>query len=185
VAPAGETTRPTADRVRQAVFDMLLHAPWAGRDVVEGATVLDAFAGTGAMGLEALSRGAAQAVFMEQDRAALAALRANIAACDAAGRVLACDVLRPPAGSACGIIFLDPPYGKDLLPVSLGALRKAGWLGPGSLIVAEIGRLDSVTEYGTLLAQRVHGAARIIVWRDSHDACHGRNRPPPTPDRGV
>ena len=79
-APAGAATRPTADRVRQALFDMLLHAPWGGRDRVEGAAVLDAFAGTGALGLEALSRGAATATFIERDRAALAALRANIAA---------------------------------------------------------------------------------------------------------
>ena len=78
VAPPGDTTRPTADRVRQALFDMLLHAPWGGRATVEGASVLDAFAGTGALGLEALSRGAADASFIERDRAALAALRANI-----------------------------------------------------------------------------------------------------------
>ena len=80
IAPQGEGTRPTADRVRQALFDMLLHAPWGGREVIEGAHVLDAFAGTGALGLEALSRGAAHATFMERDRAALAALRANVAA---------------------------------------------------------------------------------------------------------
>ena len=85
-APPGDTTRPTADRVRQALFDMLLHAPWGGRDAVEGARVLDVFAGTGALGLEALSRGAAFATFIEQDRAALAALRANIATLRAAGR---------------------------------------------------------------------------------------------------
>src|SRR5919202_2995452 len=80
-APPGEATRPTADRVRQALFDMLWHAPWAGRAAVEEARVLDAFAGTGALGLEALSRGAAHTTFLETDRAALAALRANIAAC--------------------------------------------------------------------------------------------------------
>jgi 16S rRNA (guanine966-N2)-methyltransferase len=166
-APAGDATRPTADRVRQALFDMLLHAPWAGRDLLDGATVLDAYAGTGAMGLEALSRGAARAVFMERDAAALAALRANIMACGAAARVIPGDVLRPPAGDQCGIIFLDPPYGKDLLPASLHALRHAGWVGPGSLVIAETGRLDSVVEYGTLLAQRAHGAAQVIVWRES------------------
>ena len=76
LAPSGETTRPTADRVRQALFDMLLHAPWGGRNLIEGARVLDVFAGTGALGLEALSRGAAKACFIERDRAALAALRA-------------------------------------------------------------------------------------------------------------
>ena len=78
-APSGGATRPTADRVRQALFDMLLHAPWGGRDRITGATVLDAFAGTGALGLEALSRGAAKAHFIERDQPALAALRANIA----------------------------------------------------------------------------------------------------------
>ena len=87
VAPPGQVTRPTADRVRQALFDMLLHAPWGGRTVIEGAVVLDVFAGTGALGLEALSRGAARACFIEQDAAALRALRANVAACRAEGRV--------------------------------------------------------------------------------------------------
>ena len=95
LAPKGEATRPTADRVRQALFDMLLHAPWAGRDSVVGATVLDAFAGTGALGLEALSRGAAHAHFLERDRAALAALRANIAALKASATLHATDATRP------------------------------------------------------------------------------------------
>ncbi len=86
VAPRGDTTRPTADRVRQALFDMLMHAPWAGRSAIEGATVLDGFAGTGALGLEALSRGAGSVCFFESDPEALRALRANIAACKASGR---------------------------------------------------------------------------------------------------
>src|SRR5271170_6416993 len=90
LAPSGTTTRPTADRVRQALFDMLMHAPWAGRSVIEGASVLDLFAGTGALGLEALSRGAARAVFVERDRAALTSLRANVEACRAGDR---CTVL--------------------------------------------------------------------------------------------
>src|SRR3954470_15975250 len=95
VAPSGEATRPTADRVRQALFDMLLHAPWGGRDLIQGAVVLDVFAGTGAMGVEALSRGAARCVFVESDPAALQALRANIAACKAGDscRVVAADAL--------------------------------------------------------------------------------------------
>ena len=128
IAPAGQATRPTADRVRQALFDMLLHAPWGGRDVVEGARVLDAFAGTGAFGLEALSRGAAHATFMEQDRAALAALRGNVAACRAEDRatVLAVDVLAAPAGEPCGLVFLDPPYGRDLVPRAMDRLRRHG-----------------------------------------------------------
>jgi 16S rRNA (guanine966-N2)-methyltransferase len=111
LAPPGAATRPTADRVRQALFDMLLHAPWGGREVVVGAAVLDAFAGTGALGLEALSRGAARATFLERDPAALAALHANIAACRAEQRatVLAADATRPPPGTPCSLVFLDPP----------------------------------------------------------------------------
>ena len=129
-APPGLGTRPTAERVRQALFDMLAHAPWAqaagsGRSAIEGALVLDAFAGTGALGLEALSRGAAEAVFMERDPAALAALRANIAACDAAdrARVFPGDVLAAREGMPCGLVFLDPPYGQGLVARAVAAPR--------------------------------------------------------------
>jgi 16S rRNA (guanine966-N2)-methyltransferase len=164
-APAGQATRPTADRVRQALFDMLLHAPWGGRDAVEGARVLDVFAGTGAFGLEALSRGAAHATFMEQDRAALAALRGNIAACRAADRatVLAVDVLAAPAGEPCSLAFLDPPYGRDLVPRAIDRLRAMGWIAAGALLVVETGRDEALPELGTLLAERTHGAARVNV----------------------
>ena len=167
IAPPGEATRPTADRVRQALFDMLLHAPWGGPDAVEGATVLDAFAGTGALGLEALSRGAARATFIEHDRAALAALRANIAACRAEDRctVLPVDVLAAPPARPCGLVFLDPPYGSDLVPRAVERLRASGWIAPGALMVAETGRGEALPEPGTLLAERVLGAARVSIWR--------------------
>ena len=167
IAPAGQATRPTADRVRQALFDMLLHAPWGGREVIEGTRVLDAFAGTGAFGLEALSRGAAHATFMEQDRAALAALRANVDACRVEDRaaVLAVDVLMAPPGDGCGLIFLDPPYGHDLVPQAMGRLRAAGWIATGALVVAETGRNEALPNLGTLLAERAHGAARVSMWR--------------------
>jgi len=166
VAPPGTATRPSADRVRQALFDMLLHAPWAGREAIAGARVLDAFAGTGAFGLEALSRGAAHATFVEADAAALTALRANIAALGAAARtgVIAADVLRCPPGSARGVVFLDPPYGCDLVSRAVPALARAGWIGGGSLIVAELGRADPVPEFSPLLASRAHGAAQLAVW---------------------
>src|ERR1700709_1734936 len=120
-APPGSATRPTADRVRQALFDMLMHAEWGGRAVLEGAHVLDVFAGTGALGLEALSRGAASACFIENDPAALKALRANIAACKAEGQteILARDALAVRGlgtGKLVRLVFLDPPYGQDLVP---------------------------------------------------------------------
>lgn len=167
-APPGDRTRPTADRVRQALFDMLLHAPWGGRDAMDGAQVLDVFAGTGALGLEALSRGAGHAIFIEHDRAALAALRANIAACraDRQCTVLAVDALAAPQGQQCGVIFLDPPYGHDLLPRALTWLRAAGWIAPAALIIAETARDEPPPAPAHLLAERAHGAARISVWRE-------------------
>ena len=165
-APPGAATRPTADRVRQALFDRLMHAPWAGRAAVENAHVLDAFAGTGALGLEALSRGAAHATFIERDRAALLTLRANIAACRAESRctVLPADTLRPPPGGPCGLLFLDPPYGAGLVPQAVAALVATGRAGPGTLVVAEVGRDDPVP-IPNPLDDRVQGAARVIAWR--------------------
>jgi 16S rRNA (guanine966-N2)-methyltransferase len=167
VAPAGDATRPTAERARQALFDMLAHASWGGRDLLEGARVLDAFAGTGALGLEALSRGAAEATFMENSRAALAALGANVAACNAGARarILAVDATHPPKGGPCQIIFLDPPYDHDLLNLSLHALRESGWMVTGTIIVAEARRSTQCESPGTLLDERSYGTAKIMVWR--------------------
>ena len=165
-APPGATTRPTADRVRQALFDRLMHASWAGRAAIEGARVLDVFAGTGALGLEALSRGGAHATFIEDNRAALATLRANIAACRAEDRctVLPADVLRPPRGAPCRLLFLDPPYGAGLVPRAVAALATAGWVEQGTLIVAEVGR-DDPTPVDAPLDERMQGAARVVAWR--------------------
>lgn len=191
VAPPGSATRPTADRVRQALFDMLMHAEWGGRAVIEGAAVLDVFAGTGALGLEALSRGAASACFIENDPAALKALRANVAACRAADRVevVAGDALQVhrtassgvprPAGGAspalaaagrrqddggASLVFLDPPYGQDLVPRALARLRDVGRIRHGALIVAETARDETWVPHRPLLADRQHGAARILVF---------------------
>lgn len=168
-APAGQTTRPTAERVRQALFDMLWHAPWAGRAAVEAARVLDAFAGTGALGLEAISRGAAHASFFEADHAALAALRANIAAVreEARCRVVAGDVFGPPrAAAACGLVLMDPPYGQQAVPRALAALGAAGWLAPGALVAAEVGRAEALALPGfEEVASREHGAARLVFLR--------------------
>ena len=165
-APPGTTTRPTADRVRQALFDMLLHAPWAGRACIDDAEVLDVFAGTGAIGLESLSRGAARVTFIEQDRAALVALRANIAACRAEARchVLAMDVARVPTGPTASLVFLDPPYGQGLVDSALNRLRAANRIAQGTLIVAETGRDEPALPVEPL-AERTHGAARVTVWR--------------------
>lgn len=165
-APPGSDTRPTADRVRQALFDMLVHAPWGGHDLLEDAHVLDVFAGTGALGLEALSRGAARATFMENAPAALAVLRANIAAAGAqsACHVLPVDALRAGRGSAAGLVFLDPPYEQDLVRRAVAHLRASGWIAPGAVIVAETTPEESVT--AEALVERVHGAAKLTIWRE-------------------
>ena len=168
-APEGQATRPTAERVRQALFDMLWHAPWAGRAAVEEARVLDAFAGTGALGLEALSRGAAHASFIEPDRAALAALRRNVATLgeDHRARVIPGDATRPPPAPApCSLLLLDPPYGKDLVPRALAVLEQAGWIAPEALVAAEVAKADPLEVPGfTEVAERAHGAARLVFLR--------------------
>ncbi len=165
--PPGRDTRPTADRVRQALFDMLLHAPWGGRERVEGVRVLDGFAGTGALGLEALSRGAAHATFVESDRAALTVLRRNISLCGAPARstVLAADLLSIGPGRGCSLLFLDPPYGQGLVPPAVGRLRQMGWVASGALIAAETGQEDRL-HADELLAERSHGAAKLTIWRE-------------------
>ncbi len=166
VVPAGTETRPTNARARQAAFDILLHAPWAGPDFIQTARVLDVFAGTGAYGLEALSRGAIGATFIETAPAALAALRANIAACraEAHTRVIAADALAPPAGTPHNLVFLDPPYGENLLPRALAALTAKNWLGPDAIIVAELGPSDGFAP-PLPLAERRHGKARLVFFR--------------------
>ena len=167
-APPGATTRPTADRVRQALFDMLMHAPWAGRDCVEDVAVLDLFAGTGGLGLEALSRGARSAIFVEKDRAALTALRANIAVCKASERcvVVAGDALTVALPGAANLVFLDPPYGLDLVPRAMERLRAIGAMAPDALIVAETGRGDA-SPHPDPLDQRTHGKACLTIWREN------------------
>lgn len=168
IAPQGTATRPTADRLRQALFDMLLHAPWGGRETVEGTLVFDVFAGTGAFGLEALSRGAAHATFIEQDRAALTALRANITACRAQDRttILTIDALTTPPGNPASLIFLDPPYRQDLVPRAIAHLRSASRIAPNALLIAETARDEPSPTTAPLLAERTHGAARLNIWRE-------------------
>ena len=174
-APRSVTTRPTADRVRQALFDMLTHAPWA--DPIEECIVLDAFAGSGALGLEALSRGAIRAVFLETDRNALNALRNNVATLEATSRslILATDTTRPRSPSArqgdCNLVFLDPPYNQGLIQRSLETLKTTGWIAPNAIIVAETAEDEQAPiPSERLLAERRHGAARLSIWREEREA---------------
>lgn len=166
LAPPGEATRPTADRARQALFDIIMHAPWGGHDLIAGATILDVFAGTGALGLEALSRGAGLAHFIENDPPALKALRANLAACKGAeGKIHAADALNPSPGASCALVLLDPPYRKSLITMAVPRLADAGWIAPGSVIVAETARDEDPPLPASYLTERTHGAAKFWIWR--------------------
>jgi 16S rRNA (guanine966-N2)-methyltransferase len=165
VAPPGQVTRPTNIRARQAVFDILLHAEWAGGSFMQSARVLDVFAGTGAYGLESLSRGAIFATFIENNHGALATLRTNISNCKAekVSYLIAADALNPPQGSAHNLIFLDPPYAKNLVPLALGTLSKMNYFSPNALFIAELGPDDDFMPPNPL-ALRQHGKARILFW---------------------
>ena len=135
-APKGNAVRPTTDRTRETLFNILRNL-----DAVEGAFVLDAFCGTGALALEALSRGAARATLLDRAQASLALARANVAALgqDASTTILRADATRPPPlrGEPHDLVLLDPPYGRGLGDRALTALADAGWIAPGATVVLE------------------------------------------------
>ena len=171
VAPPGESVRPTSDRAREALFNILSHGHFAASGLpFAERPVLDAFAGTGALGLEALSRGASAAAFIENGREALSALRHNIAALDEEDRahIVTGDATRPPrAALVCSIAFLDPPYRSGLAEPALSALAGAGWLAPDALAVVELAAREELLAPSAfaVMDERVYGAARLVFLR--------------------
>jgi 16S rRNA (guanine966-N2)-methyltransferase len=171
VAPAGRDTRPTSDRAREAVFNVLAHAEWAPG--LEGRRVLDLFAGSGALGFEAISRGAAFALFVETDAAARGALRDNIEALALFGvtrihRRDATDLGVKPAGlgEPFDLVFMDPPYHKGLADAALQKLGPGGWITQGALIVLECAADEAPAALGfEALDERVYGAAKVVFLR--------------------
>lgn len=169
-APAGDGTRPTTDRVREALFSSLFSL----RGGFDNAVVLDAFAGSGALGLEALSRGAARASFYERDGAAAQVCKRNVAACGMQSRanVLKRDVLREtvPAGGPFDMVFLDPPYAYDPDTV-LGVMRRfaeAGSLVPGCIVVYEHDFGTPVDVPGfDIVSQKKYGKTAITIMKES------------------
>ncbi len=166
IAPEGLAVRPTADRTREALFNILAQGRLGG-PALAGARVLDAFAGTGALGLEALSRGAAFVTFMESQAAALATLERNIRNLEEAANceALRADVLRPPAArEPAGIVLMDPPYNQGLAEPALVALAEAGWIGPGCLAVIELMAKEPFAVPGgfELRDERKYGKARLV-----------------------
>ncbi len=159
-APADRAVRPTTGRVREAGFARLLHAGFG--PPLAGAAFLDVFAGTGAVGLEALSRGAGRASFIERDPTALALLRRNVGH---AGAIHARDAAAPgPAPGAHDIVWLDPPWGASLAAPALVALGREGWLQPGALVVVE-SAYDDLPDLPGLIDRRRYGRTALAFLR--------------------
>ena len=172
-APPGLDVRPTTDRTREALFNVLSHSRWAVAegDPVAGAAVLDAFCGSGALGLEALSRGAASVVFVDSAPGSLSAVRRNIAALGEGDRatVVRSDARRPPRprhGPAT-LAGLDPPYGTGLAGPALAALAEQGWMADGCLCAIEMSTRDrfELPAGFTLIEQRDYGGTRLVFGR--------------------
>lgn len=170
VAPEGQGTRPTSDRARQAIFNVLEHAGWA-EDVLDGARVIDLYAGSGALGYEAISRGSAFCLFVETDDGARGAIRENMDAYGLFGRTRvhrrsATDLGPRPgsAGEAFTLAFLDPPYGKGLGEQTLEKLLEGNWLAPEAVVVYERGsdELEIETPGYERMDARDYGAARVL-----------------------
>ncbi|MGB7405670.1 MAG: 16S rRNA (guanine(966)-N(2))-methyltransferase RsmD [Pacificimonas sp.] len=164
-APDGLGTRPTAARSREALFSML--ASRLGN--FEGLNVLDLFAGSGALGLEALSRGASHATFVERDRHALAALRANVSALSAADRtsIISRDATYAiPLPAPAQLVLLDPPYGEDMEAQALRSLAGSADIAEGALIAVETAsEAEALATDMEILAERTYGKARITLIR--------------------
>ena len=165
-APDGRDTRPTSDRAREAVFNVLAHADWA--PALEGAAVIDLFAGSGALGFEALSRGASVCLFVETDARARAAIRTNSESFGLNGvtrlhRRSATDLGPRPAGAAPKTLaFLDPPYAAGLADGAIRSLVDGDWLADGAGVVVETAADTDLAAGGlTLQADRTYGRARV------------------------
>jgi 16S rRNA (guanine966-N2)-methyltransferase len=170
-APEGEAIRPTSDRARQSLFNILEHgAPAKAGLVIRGAVVLDVFCGTGALALEALSRGAAKAILIDSDAAAITLARQNAMALGEIARVSLrqLDATKPGAAKeAATLAFLDPPYGKGLAAPALKALAREGWLAPGAIVSVETATREDLElpEGFERLDERRYGKAKLLFLR--------------------
>ena len=168
IAPEGRWLRPTADRVRESIFNVLTHGD---ETPLSGARILDAFCGTGAMGIEALSRGAAEATFIDTDKRAIDVCRRNLHALgeEQNATLLKANCLDPPhAAQPCTLVFLDPPYREGLAAPALAALAAAGWIEDGASCVVELGARDTFLppdDRFAIVDERRYGAAWIVFLR--------------------
>ena len=170
-APKGRGTRPTADRTREALFNILTHADWA--PTLTDARVIDLFAGSGGLGLEAMSRGASFCLFVETDSAARGAIRTNVEVLQLTGvtrvhrrSAMSLGTIPPNIGGAFDFAFLDPPYHKGFAVPCLTELKKGGWLNDHAIAIVETGSDESIEFPGwKTLETRTYGAARVSFLR--------------------
>lgn len=172
--PEGRDTRPTSDRARESIFNILAHAEWS--PPFDGVRVIDAFAGSGALGFEAISRGAAFCLFVETEAAARGCIRDNVEAFQLFGntrihRRSAIDLGPKPAGLGApfDLVFMDPPYAMNLVPPALEQLVRGQWITPEALVVAETSSHEPalVAPGWDMLDERTYGAARVSFLRVS------------------
>ncbi|WP_135081824.1 16S rRNA (guanine(966)-N(2))-methyltransferase RsmD [Terasakiella sp. SH-1] len=168
-APDGQDTRPTSDRARESIFNILEHQSW-GRAALRGQRVLDVFSGTGALGLEAFSRGAAHVTFMDHHEAAMKCLRQNAKGMGSAAEINAmrADATHPPKADApCQLVFLDAPYKSGLNEQALGALIQSNWIETGTLCIVETAKKENWQPPKGFeeLDVRKYGAAQVFFLR--------------------
>lgn len=172
--PKDMRVRPTSDKVRQAVFNILAHNDFGNGFALEGARVIDLFAGTGAMGIEALSRGASFCLFVDDSAESRALIRENVEALGLTGttKIWRRDAtnLGPMAAGAGGpfdFVILDPPYRKDLIAPALASLREGGWLSERAVLIVETAEDEPqpVTEGFTVIDERAYGETRVAFLR--------------------
>ena len=162
--------RPTSDRVRESLFNLLAHGDYGTPPPPEGARVLDLFCGTGALGLEALSRGAAHATFLDNDAAAVKAIGENLRKLGETGaaKVVRADATRPPPSrDACDLVLLDPPYRSGQAPAAMKALAEAGWMTTGCIVTVECAHNEDLPPPPGFAAidERRYGAAKIVIFK--------------------
>lgn len=167
--PTDESIRPTSDRTRESIFNLLMHGHYGGDDVI-GQHVMDLCCGTGAVGLEAISRGAERVTFIDQSRKALELARANALHCGVTSKChfLQSDVRSIPAtNTPAALAFMDAPYAAPLLAPAYAKLRAGHWLNPGALLVAELPftQTPPVLPSADYLDMRKYGKATIHLWR--------------------
>jgi 16S rRNA (guanine966-N2)-methyltransferase len=171
-APEGQATRPTSSRARESLFNILAHANWRddGTSPLLEARVLDAFAGSGALGLEALSRGASHVTFLDNDGQAVRLIGENLRKLGETGaaKVIRGDATRPPpTRQPCNLVFLDPPYRSGMAEQAIQALNDAGWIESGAILAVELAHNEDVAVPAGLAAidERRYGAAKIVILR--------------------